>query len=216
MSKRGRPSSERSVIGLWRPHIWTLCGSPPAIRDCFRTHPWVIRLELSRCWKSFLARLRKFRIRDVVGGADFRIWCHVRHVGTRGPYFYDNRRCWVCSWWMRSPVAARSLVCVVAGGGARTLAVDDCYSDCVRVWRAGTEKRATVPQKEFALCAPTHRVSAPLRPCAHATITATEVCHLATCTGPRNPGVGSRDEQQVEAQAPEPSRFFSAPSPARS
>ena len=118
--------------------------------------------------------------------------------------------------WMRSPVAARSLVCVVAGGGARTLAVDDCTSDCVPVWRAGTEKRATVPQKEFALCAPTHRASAPLRPCAHATITATEICHLSTNTGPRNPGVGSRDEQQVEAQAPEPSRFFSAPSPARS
>ena len=41
--------------------------------------------------------MRKFCIRDVVGGAGFRIWCHVRHVGTRGPYFYDNRRRWDCS-----------------------------------------------------------------------------------------------------------------------
>lgn len=32
-----------------------------------------------------------------VGGADVRVWCRVRKVGTHGPCSYDNRRCCDCS-----------------------------------------------------------------------------------------------------------------------
>jgi len=65
------------------------------IRDCFRTHPRVLRLDLSVRCKSFLARLQKFCIRDVFG------WFpHMVPRLTRGDtwfIFLDNRRCWVCS-----------------------------------------------------------------------------------------------------------------------